>query len=515
MARARRFSHSVVLGISGQFLTMIAGLWLSPFLLHRLGAAGYGFWIVGQQILVYLTLMDLGVVALLPREIAQLVASDSSSPALPELVARTMRIVLLQTPVVGAVAAVLWLCIPSGWTAIRNPVGLAAVAFCALFPARLFRAVLEGLQDLAFSSWTYMGSWLAGLLTSVALVANGFGLGALVAGWAVNQLVDAAVSIIRLRTRYPRAWPRSWRVVPASGIAAQFRRGLWVSVSQVAQVLIYGTDAAIIGRLFGAAAVVPYNCTGKLINALQNQPQHIMRSAAPGLSEMRVAADREHLASVTGALSLAMLLASGMVTTLTLAVNPAFVRWWVGDAYYGGLLLSVLFALSMLLRHLNITAIYALFAFGHERPLAYTSLADGLLSTIFSILFAWSLHSAIGIVLGSILSTCCVFVFGNGRRLAHELGISLVRLGAPLAGWFWRMALAASAASLVATGAPHAGPLRIALTGAAAVTAYALLMTPVVMRSALRPYLEPQLESFRAFRLRHPIPHSAATRSAH
>ena len=504
MARSKRFTHGVVLGFSGQLITMLAGLWLSPFLLHHLGAAGYGFWIVGQQLLVYLTLMDLGVVALLPREIATVNASENAASELPALVARTMRIVLLQTPVVSLAAALLWIFIPQNWTAVRTPIGLAAIAFSVLFPTRLFRAIMDGLQDLAFSNWSYMASWFIGLSTSFALVQAGFGLRALAIGWAANQFFDAVVCAFRVRIHFPQAWPGSWRVPGNSRVAAQFRQGMWVSVSQIAQVLIYGTDSAIIGRLFGPAAVVPYNCTGKLINVLQNQPQHIMRAATPGLSEMRAGVNRDRLTSVTGALSLAMLFASGLVTTLTLAVNPGFVRWWIGPANYGGLLLTVLFALSMLLRHLNITAIYALFAFGHERLLAYTSLADGILSTIFSILFAWSLHSAIGVVLGSILSTCCVMFFGNGRRLAHELGISQLQLLKPLSGWFWRMILAGSGACLLSRAISQPGPIQIGLVGALAVSAYVALMLPVVLQSSLRPYLEPYLDSARALFDRRP-----------
>jgi O-antigen/teichoic acid export membrane protein len=503
MARSKRFTHGVVLGTVGQVITMLSGLWLSPFLLHRLGPAGYGLWIVGAQLLVYLTLMDLGVVAMLPREVALVRVRPGVAHELPELVARTMRIVLLQTPVVGLAALLLWLFIPQSWSNVRDPIGLAAIAFCLLFPARLFRAVVDGMQDLAFSNWSYLCAWFVGLAVNVSLVQDGFGLCALPLGWAANQLVDAAVSVTRLRARHPQAWPRTWSIPPNSGIAKQFSRGLWVSVSQIAQVLIYGTDSAVIGRLFGAAAVVPYNCTGKLTSALQNQPQHIMRAAMPGLTEMRVGASREKLAAVTGALSLAMLCASGMVTTVTLAVNPGFVRWWVGGAYYGGALLTVLFALSMLLRHWNITAIFALFAFKQERLLAITSLTDGFLSTILSILFAWLLHSPIGVVLGSIVSTCCVLFFGNGRRLARELGIGVFELGRPLAGWFWRMVLAGCAACLLGKLFPQPGPLQLALMGAGVVAVYLLLMFPVVMKSSLRPYLEPYFQRVRAFG-RHP-----------
>jgi hypothetical protein len=151
----------------------------------------------------------------------------------------------------------------------------------------------------------------------------------------------------------------------------------------------------------------------------------------------------------------------------------------------------------MVLRHLNITAIYTLFAFGHEKLLAMTSLADGVLSTALSILFALLLHSPAGIVLGSIASTCCVLVFANGRKLSAELAVRQRDLYKPLAGWFWRMVLVGCGAYVVSGLGPAKGFVAIAMMGCAAAAAYAGIMLPVALRSSLEPYLRPVLSRFR------------------
>ena len=58
-------------------------------------------------------------------------------------------------------------------------------------------------------------------------------------------------------------------------------------MSQVAQVLVNGTDLLVIGALLGPEAIVPYACTGKLVTLLANQPQLFMQMALPALSELR------------------------------------------------------------------------------------------------------------------------------------------------------------------------------------------------------------------------------------
>jgi O-antigen/teichoic acid export membrane protein len=501
MARARQFTYSVALGFLGQGIVMTTGLWLTPFLLHRLGPQQFGLWIVGQQLLVYLTLLDIGVIALLPRETAYASGRENAASELPRLVARTFRIVLMQTPFVGLLAACICWWVSTRWPDLLMPVAMVAVPFVLLFPARIFRAVLEGLQDLAFIGWSYLASWLAGVAVTVAMIVAHNGLRALAVGWAASQLVDAAVCFTRLRLRFPHAlslWGRLSACHAAGSLRQQFTGGLWISVSQIAQVLIYGTDAAIVGRLFGAASVVPYTCTGKLIGVLANQPQHIIRAAEPGLSQMRMQEGKRRLAEVTGALSLAMLLASGLVVSVALAANAGFVRWWVGGQYYSGLPLTLLFALSMALRHLNITAIYTLFAFGHERFIAITNLVDGVLSTVFSIFLAWRMHSPMGVVLGSVISTGCVLLFGNGRAVARELAVPLRELARPIGGWFWRMLAAGGAACLIGALSAHGGLPRIALCAALAGAIYSALMVPFALQSSLRPYILPRLAALRA-----------------
>ena len=70
MTRTRKFLGGLFFGYANQLLVTLVGLWLTSFLLIRLGQQDYGLWLVGTSILGYLMLLDLGVVALLPREAA-------------------------------------------------------------------------------------------------------------------------------------------------------------------------------------------------------------------------------------------------------------------------------------------------------------------------------------------------------------------------------------------------------------------------------------------------------------
>src|SRR4051812_38596739 len=135
MSRTRRFIGGISFGYVGQILTTLAGLLITPFLLRRVGQHDYGLWLVGTQIMAYLMLLDVGVVALRPGEAAAAAGRQQAAGTtdeLPRVVGQTARLVLWQTPAVAAAALVAWLFfVPGGggslWPAPAP--GLALLGF--------------------------------------------------------------------------------------------------------------------------------------------------------------------------------------------------------------------------------------------------------------------------------------------------------------------------------------------------------------------------------------------------
>ena len=98
------------------------------------------------------------------------------------------------------------------------------------------------------------------------------------------------------------------------------------------------------------------------------------------MSELRQTGDRAKMFQVSAALAQTTLAVSGLVACLVLMVNQGFVTWWVGRDQFAGVGLTLLMLAAMLTRHFNTTNVYALFCFGHERRLALTALADGVVT---------------------------------------------------------------------------------------------------------------------------------------
>src|SRR5688572_7467026 len=141
--RLARLAGGLGLGYLHTLAVLVVGLWLTPFLLRQLGSHDYGLWLLASQVLVYLALMDLGVVALVPREVAFAAGQHSASRSEPsagpvgDVVRRTVSLVAWQTPVVAAVAALAVWWLPADWEALRWPFALVAAGFVVAFPLRM------------------------------------------------------------------------------------------------------------------------------------------------------------------------------------------------------------------------------------------------------------------------------------------------------------------------------------------------------------------------------------------
>ncbi|HKX30407.1 MAG TPA: hypothetical protein VJ302_22135, partial [Blastocatellia bacterium] len=274
-------------------------------------------------------------------------------------------------------------------------------------------------------------------------------------------------------------------------------QGVWISVTQIGQVMLTGTELIIIGKLVGPAAVVVYACTNKLIGVLANQPQMVMQAASPALSELRVSESGQRVFQVWSTLSLAMLTLSGLVVFVVLTVNEGFVNWWIGNSQFGGYGLTILLLLTMMLRHWNLTWIYALICFGRERLVSIVNLTDGLVTILGTIglVYAFGLKGA---PLASILGVCLISQPCYFRALIAETKVSPLTLLGLIWPWLQRFIGLIIAGTLLRRYWVPKTFAEIAVAGAATVLLYAIVMLPVVLRSDLGRYVRPKLGGMRS-----------------
>ncbi|MBK5298009.1 MAG: oligosaccharide flippase family protein [Vicinamibacteria bacterium] len=494
MTRTGRFLGGVTLGSLQLVLATAVGLWMTPFLLRRLGSETLGFWLVAQQLLGYLMLMDFGVTAVLPRETAYAVgrAGAADTGDLAGVIARARRAITFQIPIVIAATLLVGAWIATRGAGTAAPLLLVLAGFALLFPLRLYQSVLQGLQELPFLGKLQIASWIVMTGLTIALVLAGAGLWALVIGWVTGQALTAAAAWLRVRQRHRRAWPASHVKPGWTQVRPYLLNAAWVSVAQVAQVLLSGSDLLLVGGLLGAQSVVLYSCTSKVTTVLANHPQLVMASATPALSELWAAGRRERLVELVTALTLAMLVVSGLVACLTLALNEGFVAWWVGRQQFGGGTLTVLLATQLVLRHWNIALIYGLVAFGLEKRVSITNLVDGAVSVVLGLLLIPAIGIA-GPVVGSLVAVVVTSLPSNLFALAARTEVTPASWVRGLLPWGWRVVVLGAASALLPLVWVPSTLTGLAVVAATTSVIYLVTMAHGLRRSALAPFVTARL----------------------
>jgi O-antigen/teichoic acid export membrane protein len=504
MSRSRQFLGGLILTYGYQAAVILTGLWLVPYYLTKIGQHDYGLWLVGTQLLTYLTLTDLGVVALLPLEIGYAKGRAGGTENVAELrqiTGQTLRLVLYQLPLVACVALALWLAIPAEWQGLKVPLAVVLVGFVVSFPLRILPDLLRGLQDLTFLGVLQMMNWAVTTTVTILMVAAGWSLLALAIGWLIGQVILTPVYLWRLGKYFPGVLPRGLPPLVGSAIKSQIGKGFWVSVSQIATLLMANSDVLILGRLLGPAAVVPYALTGKLISVLANQAQVLMQTAEPGLCELKTGESKERILRVLLALTHGVLAFSGLVFCVVLVDNHWFVDWWISakkhGEQYGGFTLNLVILCSMVVRHWCTSTAYTVFCFGHQRRISLTNLSDGMLTALSCIALV-RLFGPPGAAASSIVGACVISLPLNLAMIARDTDQSVWQLVYRMLGpWCQRfIPLGALMLFVASLWAPKS--IWEAAGAAVAIAAvYGALMIPIILKSPLAAYLRPPVESLR------------------
>jgi len=491
MSRSKSFLSGAFFSYLYQGCAMLVGLWLTPFYLRTLGAHDYGIWLVGLQVLTFLLLADVGVLAVVPRDVAREHGRELSEPQsgrLAVLVAQTAKVVLFQTLLVALLALGLFFFRVRSVSSLEGPVGLVLLVFVLTYPLRLFGAVLTGLQDLKFLGQIRIWFWTIATVATVVLLLMGARFYALACGWCLQEIAGNVTSYWRLRRIRPDLIGlSSWKM--AGSIQWNwFTRGLWVSVSQVSVWLLGGADVIIVARVLGPATVVLYSCTSKLVTVLQNQPQALAGIALPGLSQMKASESRERTMKATICLTQGMLFVAGAVFTVVLALNQHFVNLWVGAKFFGGTALTILVVMNFLVRLIDYTLALALFAFGYEKISALRFLLDAVVSTSLAIALVRPLGLP-GVTAGFLFGASCVAIPIDIYLLARELKISMMTVIQPYLPYVWRCGVVGAAAFFAFQRIDIPNLFGLVLAGCAIGVAYLAVMVPHVWRSDLGEYV--------------------------
>lgn len=352
MSRAAVILRNVALNWTGFAVNACVTLVLTPFVLHQLGAAAYGVWVLTASVIGYYGLLDLGlrggVTQFLTRYLAVgdlRSAGECMSSALAALSVVCLVVILLTAGM--AYGAPHFFHIPAAMRAQASwciaIVGCAGALQFLLFP---FAAVFTAMQRFDLANVIGASSRLGFALTTYLALRRGYGLLGISAAACICNTTDYL-----LRWRIARRLTPGLRVSLRGVNGARLREivafGAWNFPISVASYAEMYAETLIIGILMPIAAAGYYALATGLVLQIGAVLAPISQVMYPTAVALHARGDQSGLERLFRDGSRLVLLVTVAVVCIASFWAGDFYRLWVGERYVSG---AVYPSLALLLR---------------------------------------------------------------------------------------------------------------------------------------------------------------------
>jgi O-antigen/teichoic acid export membrane protein len=411
--RAPGVLRSTVANWTAFAVAAVVSFLLSPFIVHHLGDAAYGTWVLLGSFVGYLGLLDFGVRGAVTRFVAnQHAAGDHRSASATVAAAlRLFAALAVVTMVIAGVVAFLLddlFRIPPGLLhEARIVILLGGGAVASSLVGGVFSGVVVGLHRFDCDGAVEIAITLLRAAAVVIALQAGSGLVALGAIQLAVSVLRGGVAFVLARHVYPEL---SLGGVGPTGPATKqlLSFSLFSSLIQLSGMVIYYTDSVVIAAFLPVGFITYYAIAANLTDYARQVVAAISRVIGPGTSAALatggIAAVRDVVLSVGPA---ATLVTVPMALTFLLR-GVRFLDLWMGPAY-GPPTDHVLFVLAVpvWLAGGRLVGAAAIMGINRHRGLAFVFALEALANLGLSVLLIRSL-GLVGVALGMAIPTMLV-----------------------------------------------------------------------------------------------------------
>jgi len=410
-------------------INILMGIFLSPFILHRLGDTAFGIWVLIFSVTGYYGIFDFGIRSSIIRYVSKYTATRDV-----EEVSRLINSAMFTYTGVGAFSMLVTLVgcvyvdrlfhIDAGFQSTARWLLFLAGGSVALgFPLGVFGGMLEGLQKFYILNWTNIVSTLLRVLLIVIFLNRGYGLLTAAAITVALPLVASVVrGIIALRV-LPITF--SWKYVDRKAFRQMANYSGTTFMVIVGSRLRFKTDALVIGKFISTAAITYFYAGSRLVDYAGEVVASMAQIFVPMSSQSDAAGNKDRLRKIFVAGNRACAFTTFPMTAVFLILGKSIIEVWVGKKYvaqgYPVLLILIIPYTAMLIQAASGRVLYGMSKHG---KLAIATLLEGVANLILSILLVRR-YGIAGDALGTALPLVGTYLLFMPYHLCFILGVRI------------------------------------------------------------------------------------------
>ena len=429
MPKARK--HQIFKNVGSSWAALAVnvaiGVFLSPFILHRLGDAAFGIWVLIFSVTGYYGVFDLGIRSSVVRFVSKFSAVNDS-----ENLCKVINTSLFAYAGIGAVAMLLtiggFFCldslfkIPPAFHSTARWVFLVAGASVAVgFPLGVFGGALEGLQKFYLVNWLNIATTLLRAGAIVLALSRGHGLLGLA---LITTLLPFATSVIRawIALRILRI-PIGPRYVSRNTVRLIANHSGLTLMIVVSSQLRFQTDEIVIGTFLSTSAITFFSIGARIVDYATNVILCIAQLFVPLSSQSQAQGDTEGLRKMLIAGNRACAFVIFPITATLIILGKSIIEVWVGAKYipqsYPVLLVLVIPFTFMLAQGASGRMLMGTSQHG---TFGVVTLVEGMANVILSVLLIRP-YGILGDALGTAIPLTCTMLFFLPGHACRQFGV--------------------------------------------------------------------------------------------
>jgi len=411
-------------------LNILLGIFLTPYILHRLGDAAFGLWILIFSATGYYGLFDLGIRSSIIRYVAKYTATDAQDE-----LNRLVNTAMFSYAAIGLVTmAITGIASFYVTTIFRIPGEFGGTARWLLlmvgtsvslgFPLGVFGGILEGLQRFYLLNFTSVSSMLLRALLIVIALRHGRGLLTIafitVSLPLLGGLINGAVVFRHLRLRLGVSF------VSRSSLRQIASYGGTTFLIIVAGRLRFKTDALVIGTFLSATAVTYFTIGSRMVDYATELVHSMAQIFVPMSSQSDALGDLNRLRKIFVAGNRMCALVIFPVCAIWVILGKSIIEVWVGAHYVAAsypVLLILLFPSTVML--MQTASSRVLFGMGKHQTLAKVTLVEGIANLVLSVVLVRR-FGIVGDAIGTAIPLSCTVLLFIPQHLCRTLKLRLL-----------------------------------------------------------------------------------------
>jgi O-antigen/teichoic acid export membrane protein len=376
-------------------INVLVGVFLSPYILHKLGDAAFGIWVLIFSLTGYYGIFDFGIRSSIIRYVSKYTSTGDLSE-----VSGLINTAMFTYTCVGIFSMLLTVAgcfyidrifhIPPDFQSTARWLLLIVGTSVALgFPLGVFGGMLEGLQKFYVLNWTnILFSSVFRVILIVFYLRRGYGLLAVALITTVLPVVGSFVRAAIALRELPI--PFSWRYVNREGFRHMANYSGITFMILIAWRLRFKTDALVIGTFLSSAAITYFYAGSRLVDYAGEVVSSLAQIFVPMSSQSDAAGNIDRVRKIFIAGNRACAFVMFPLTAVFIILGKSIIEVWVGKKYVAQgypVLLTLIVPYTLMM--IQGASSRILFGMSKHGKLAIVTMIEGVANLALSI---WWIH---------------------------------------------------------------------------------------------------------------------------